>query len=55
MLARRTRLLSLNARAAMRVAPAVARVMAAELGKAGDWERAQVAAFTAIAERYLPA
>jgi hypothetical protein len=29
--------------------------MAAELGKAEDWEKAQVAEFTAIAERYLPA
>jgi len=32
----------------------VARAMAAELGKAEDWEKAQVAEFTAIAERYLP-
>ena len=53
-LARRTRLLSLNAKAAIRLAPAVARLMAAQLGKTDDWERAQVAEFTTIAERYLP-
>jgi glycerol-3-phosphate dehydrogenase len=53
-LARRTRLLSLNARAAMRVAPAVARLMATELGKSDDWEKAQVSEFTTLAERYLP-
>jgi glycerol-3-phosphate dehydrogenase len=53
-LARRTRLLPLNALAAMRVAPAVARLMAAELGKTEDWVKAQVTEFTTIAERYLP-
>ena len=53
-LARRTRLLSLNAKAAMRVAPVVARLMAGQLGKNEEWERTQVAGFTAIAERYLP-
>jgi glycerol-3-phosphate dehydrogenase len=52
-LARRTRLLSLNARAAIRVAPAVARVMAGQLGRTGDWEKDQVTAFTAIAQGYL--
>ena len=54
-LARRTRLLSLNAKAAIRLAPAVAHLMAEQMGKTTDWERAQVAEFTAIAERYLPA
>jgi glycerol-3-phosphate dehydrogenase len=54
-LARRTRLLSLNAKAAIRVAPAVARVMAEQLGRAQEWEKAQVDEFTSIAERYLPA
>jgi glycerol-3-phosphate dehydrogenase len=53
-LARRTRLLSLNAKAAIRVAPVVARLMAVQLGKDDDWEKAQVDEFTAIAERYLP-
>jgi glycerol-3-phosphate dehydrogenase len=53
-LARRTRVLSINARAAIRMAPAVARVMAAELGRDERWQADQVAEFTAIAERYLP-
>jgi glycerol-3-phosphate dehydrogenase len=53
-LARRTRLLSLNARAAIAMAPAVARIMAAELGRTDAWQCEQVAEFTTIAERYLP-
>lgn len=53
-LARRTRVLSLNAKAAIRMAPAVAGLMAAELGRDERWQRDQVAEFTAIAERYLP-
>jgi glycerol-3-phosphate dehydrogenase len=53
-LARRTRVLSIDAHAAVRMAPAVARVMAAELGRDEDWQRAQVADFTAIAQNYLP-
>jgi glycerol-3-phosphate dehydrogenase len=53
-LARRTRLLSLNARAAIAVAPKVAELMARELGKDAAWQRDQVAEFTTIAERYLP-
>lgn len=53
-LARRTRALSLNAAAAMRMAPAVARLMAGELGRDEAWQREQVAEFNAIAERYLP-
>jgi glycerol-3-phosphate dehydrogenase len=54
-LARRTRALSLNARAAIAMAPEVARIMAAELGHDDAWQRDQVKAFNAIAERYLPA
>jgi glycerol-3-phosphate dehydrogenase len=53
-LARRTRALSLNAAAAIRMAPAVARLMAAELGRDDTWQRQQVSDFTSIAERYLP-
>jgi glycerol-3-phosphate dehydrogenase len=53
-LARRTRALSLNARAAMRMAPAVAALMAVELGRDETWQRAQIADFNIIAERYLP-
>lgn len=54
-LARRTRVLSLNARSAIELAPAVARLMAAELGRDEAWQRDQVTEFTTIAERYLPA
>lgn len=52
-LARRVRALFLDARAAMAMAPAVARLMAAELGKDTEWERAQVEAFTAVAKGYI--
>jgi glycerol-3-phosphate dehydrogenase len=54
-LARRTRALPLDARAALRMAPAVARLMAAELGRDEAWQRQQLADFAAIAEGYLPA
>lgn len=54
-LARRTRALFLNARAAVAAAPAVAEVMARELGQGDDWAVAQVRAFRKLAERYLPA
>jgi len=53
-LARRTRSLFLNARAAMAAAPKVASLMAAELGFNNQWEREQVAAFQHIGGRYLP-
>jgi glycerol-3-phosphate dehydrogenase len=53
-LSRRTRVLSIDARAAIRMAPRVAAVMARELGRDERWEREQVAEFNAIAERYLP-
>ena len=52
-LARRTRALLLNARAAVAMAPAAARLMAAELGRDVAWQTAQVAAFRAVAEHYL--
>ena len=54
-LARRTRALSLNVKAALRMAPAAARLMAAELGRDDAWQRQQLAEFAAIAEGYLPA
>ena len=53
-LARRTRSLFLNARAAMEAAPRVASLMAAELGYHEQWEREQVAEFQRIGRRYLP-
>jgi glycerol-3-phosphate dehydrogenase len=52
-LSRRTRALLLNARAAVEVAPAVASLLAAELGKDSSWAAAQVAAFRALAAQYI--
>jgi glycerol-3-phosphate dehydrogenase len=52
-LARRTRALFLDARAAIEMAPAVAELLAGELGRGGEWREAQVAAFRALAETYL--
>lgn len=54
-LARRTRALFLDARAAIDMAPAVAALLARELDRSEAWQRCQVASFTAIARRYLPA
>jgi glycerol-3-phosphate dehydrogenase len=53
-LARRTRALLLDARAAMAAAPRVAALMAAELGLDRAWEEEQAAAFTDTAGKYLP-
>lgn len=53
-LARRLRMLFLNARAAVEAAPEVARLMAAELGKDKKWEQKQVEDFALLARRYLP-
>ena len=53
-LARRTRALFLDARAALAMAPAVAALLATELGKDETWQAEQIAAFTAIAKHYLP-
>jgi glycerol-3-phosphate dehydrogenase len=52
-LARRTRCLLLNARAAIAMAGDVARLLAAELRRDEQWQRDQVAQFTAIAQNYL--
>jgi glycerol-3-phosphate dehydrogenase len=52
-LARRTRALFLNARAAMTMAPRVAELMARELGRDAAWQSQQVAALTALARGYL--
>ena len=51
-LSRRTRALLLDARAAVEVAPAVARLMVRELGRDGRWEEEQVRAFTMLAGSY---
>lgn len=53
-LARRTRLLLLDARLAMEVAPRVAELMARELGCDSQWELGQVTEFRELARRYLP-
>ena len=53
-LSRRIRVLALDARAAIKMAPAVARLMAAELGRDRQWQRDQVAEFTTLARGYLP-
>ena len=53
MLARRVRLLFLDARVAIEVAPQVAAVMATELGKDQKWIDRQVKEFTGIAENFV--
>ena len=53
-LARRTRCLLLNARAARESAPTVASLMAAELGRDQHWVQEQIKEFEKISEIYLP-
>jgi len=52
-LARRTRVLFLDARVAIEMAPEVARLMAFELKKDFDWEAEQVEKFQQIAQNYV--
>ncbi len=52
-LARRTRALVLNARAAREMAPAVVRIMARELGCDEAWQAAQLTAFDTISRHYV--
>ena len=52
-LARRVRMLFLDARAALKIAPKVASVLAAELGKDKTWEQAQIADFNRLARGYI--
>jgi glycerol-3-phosphate dehydrogenase len=52
-LARRTRALQLNARAATAMAPRAAALLAAELGRDARWANEQVAQFQQIAEHYF--
>jgi glycerol-3-phosphate dehydrogenase len=52
-LARRTRALFLNAQAARKMAPEIARILAAELGHDGAWQAGQLSAFGEISSRYL--
>ncbi|MEO6313387.1 MAG: glycerol-3-phosphate dehydrogenase/oxidase [Chitinophagaceae bacterium] len=53
-LARRTRALLLDARAALDAAPGVAALMAGQMNKDKKWEDEQVAAFKKIALNYIP-
>lgn len=52
-LSRRMRLLFLDAKGALILAPAVAKVMAGELGKDDEWVNAQVKGFGALVNQYL--
>jgi glycerol-3-phosphate dehydrogenase len=52
-LARRTRALFLNSRAALAAAPAVASLMARELGLDEAWQQRQLSAFRQVAAHYL--
>ena len=52
-LARRVRVLFLDAAAAIRIAPLVAKLLAQELGRDAKWEEAQVEAFRQLAQHYL--
>jgi len=54
-LSRRLRALTLNARAAVAMAPRVAGLMRAELGRDEAWTAGQLAAFRQLAAAYLPA
>jgi glycerol-3-phosphate dehydrogenase len=51
-LARRTRALFLNAAAAVEMAPRVAALLAAELGRDPDWAMREVRAFEELARGY---
>jgi glycerol-3-phosphate dehydrogenase len=53
-LARRLRLLFLDTRIAMDVAPVIARLMAGEMGKDRQWEKNEVENFMETAQGYLP-
>jgi len=53
-LARRTRALLLDARASVECAPAVARLMAEELGRDAAWERGQIEDYERLAGGYVP-
>ena len=52
-LARRIRLLLLDAQAAINAAPTVAQIMASELGKDAQWIDEQIHAFHKLAQRYM--
>ena len=53
-LARRTRMLFLDAKAAIASAPLVAKTMANEMGRSAAWIQEEINAFTSVAVQYLP-
>lgn len=53
-LSRRTRQLLLDATAAIELAPFIAKLMAAEMGKDGNWINEQINIFNAVAANYKP-
>jgi glycerol-3-phosphate dehydrogenase len=53
-LARRTRLLILDARLSMEAAPSVAELMAKELGRDSGWVNDQVESYAELANAHLP-
>lgn len=53
-LARRTRILFLDAKAAIAAAPAVAHLLALELKKSSSWQKKQIREFARVAKHYLP-
>jgi glycerol-3-phosphate dehydrogenase len=52
-LARRIRALLLDAKASIKMAPVVAKILAEELGKTPEWENQQVDEYTRLANEYL--
>jgi glycerol-3-phosphate dehydrogenase len=52
-LARRCRVLFLDAAAARRIAPRVAEILARELGRDAAWQQRQIDEFTSLADQYL--
>jgi glycerol-3-phosphate dehydrogenase len=52
-LARRTRALFLNARSSIEMAPAIAKIMAAEMGFDENWRRTETEKFRLLANNYL--
>ncbi|WP_324372914.1 glycerol-3-phosphate dehydrogenase/oxidase [Pedobacter sp.] len=52
-ISRRMRLLFLDARAALKMVPAVAAIMAGELGQDDQWIDAQIGTFTSLVKQYL--
>ena len=55
LLARRTRMLFLDAKASIDAAPIVAKIMAEEMNKDASWIRQQIEDYRVVAKMYLPA